>query len=96
MHLENKIQHEQYEELVSSFIQLHKTQFQALGLPEIYWRDLCMKLKDEVLTFLAFKNSPINLINLFIYLRYSMLETFSNFVNVLMRITLSLATKQFV
>lgn len=51
MHLEDKIQHEQYEELVSSFIELHKSQFRALGLPEIYWRDLCMKLKDEVLTF---------------------------------------------
>jgi len=48
MHLENKIDHEIYEELLENFVILHENQFLALGLPEIFWRDLCMKLKDEV------------------------------------------------
>ncbi len=48
MHLKEKIDHEMYEELLENFIILHRNQFMALGLPEIYWRDLCMKLKDEV------------------------------------------------
>lgn len=48
MHLEDKIDHEVYEQLVESFIELHQRQFEAIGLPKIHWRDLCMKLKDEV------------------------------------------------
>ena len=49
MHLEDKIDHEVYEQLVESFIELHQRQFEAIGLPKIHWRDLCMKLKDEVI-----------------------------------------------
>ena len=96
--MHEKIQHEKHEKLVSNFIQLHKSQFQALGLPEIYWRDLYLKLKNEVLKddCYVFNNSPLHFINMFIYLRYSTLETFSKYANVSMRMTESLATKQFV
>ena len=55
MHLTEKIEHENYEELMQYLVQLHENQFLACGLPRIHWRDLCMKLKDEVyLSFLSY------------------------------------------
>jgi hypothetical protein len=39
---------ELFNELVQSFIALHSTQLKSSGIPEIYWRSLFQKLKDEV------------------------------------------------
>ena len=51
MNLKDKIINEVYDELAESFIELHKAQFVSSGLPEIHWKDLFMKLKEEVCLF---------------------------------------------
>ena len=51
MNLKEKILNEVYDELAESFIELHKGQFVSSGLPDIYWKDLFMKLKEEVCLF---------------------------------------------
>ncbi len=42
-----------FEKLVESFILLHRRQFQAIGLPKIYWRELFTKLTNEVEYFIS-------------------------------------------
>ena len=48
MNLKRKLQAEMNEEFVTTFIELHRGQLESIGLPEIHWRDLYMKLKEEV------------------------------------------------
>lgn len=42
------MQSEENENLVSKFIELHRAQLESIDLPEIHWRDLYMKLKEEI------------------------------------------------
>lgn len=37
------------ENLTENFILLHRRQFQAVGLPKTYWKQLLTKLTNEVL-----------------------------------------------
>ena len=37
------------DELLESFVEIHKKQLASLGLPEIYWATLFNKLKNEVI-----------------------------------------------
>lgn len=48
MNLKRQLEAEMKEELVKTFIELHKGQLESIGLPEVHWRDLYMKLKEEV------------------------------------------------
>ena len=98
MHLQEKNQSSDYEELVSSFILLHKSQFQACGLPEIYWRELCFKLKDEVIKKfnLFLERLCLNFLTLYYVVRYLMLVIFFKFAKELMKMIRFLVIKQFV
>ncbi len=49
MNLLAKIAAEMTKEKIQSFIDSHKLQLLSLGLPELYWEDLYMKLKGEVI-----------------------------------------------
>lgn len=49
MNLKRQLEAEMNEELVKIFIELHKGQFDSIGLPEVHWKDLYMKLKEEVI-----------------------------------------------
>jgi len=49
MNLLAKIAAEMTKEQIQLFIDLHKSQLLSLGLPELYWEDLYMKLKGEVI-----------------------------------------------
>ena len=41
-----------YDELESSFIELHKAQLKSSRLPEIYWKSLFRKIQEEVRKYL--------------------------------------------
>ena len=49
MNLTSKMQADENEELINTFKELHRNQLESIELPEIHWRDLYMKLKEEVI-----------------------------------------------